>query len=464
MRYTHSLPDMPSFDGKGFFGYTFGPLQQKDLDIYRIEVEKGHDTFMVSKRITRVYYVISGSGYFTIDNGRYDVDRGMLVEIPPNVEYSYSGKMTLIAVCKPRWFMGNDKHTKWNADAVQGDFPLAADRRPRRSFGESLVKIAELLTGRRSSINLYIRLNRRLWKRLPFKLRNTWPLRWYGTILHGVVCRRANRIQFTGTFFLRNRPQLELIYRLASQKPEGSTLNLAVLGCSVGAEIYSILSTIRTARPDLNVQLRAVDNSAEVLKVAREAVYTRQTCDFVGSSIFERLTRTEFEEMFEGNRREARVRSWLRQGITWHLGDANDPELIHVVGPQDMVVASNFLCHMERSMAENCLRNIARIVKPGGYLFVTGVDLDIREKVARELRWRPIPELIKEIHDGDPSVRQDWPCEWWGLEPLDTKRSDWQMRYATAFRPNEGARPSMGKAAGVDFGDHNESVSLGRPA
>ena len=72
MRYTYSLPTIPSFDGKGLFGYTFGPLQQKDLEVYYIEVEKGHDTFMVSRRIARVYYVLSGSGYFTIyDRNRY---------------------------------------------------------------------------------------------------------------------------------------------------------------------------------------------------------------------------------------------------------------------------------------------------------------------------------------------------------------------------------------------------------
>ncbi len=59
MRYIHSPPALPSFDGKGLFGYTFGPLQQKDLEIYYIEVKEGHDTFMVSKRITRVYYVLS---------------------------------------------------------------------------------------------------------------------------------------------------------------------------------------------------------------------------------------------------------------------------------------------------------------------------------------------------------------------------------------------------------------------
>jgi chemotaxis methyl-accepting protein methylase len=302
----------------------------------------------------------------------------------------------------------------------------------------SMTKIAKLLLRRRSPVNFYIRLNTGLWKRLPAKLRNSGPMRWYGTILHKLVCRRANRRQFTGTFFLRNRPTLELMRRLTGQKPQGSTLNVAVLGCSIGAEVYSILWTVRSARPDLNVRLCAVDNSAEVLKVAREAVYTSQTCDFVGSSIFERMTDAEFGEMFEGDRREAKARPWIREGISWHLSDAGDPGMISVLGPQDMVVASNFLCHMAPPEAENCLRNVARLVKPGGYLFVSGVDLDVRAKVARDLRWRPVPELVEEIHDGDPSVRGDWPCAWWGLEPLDTKRADWQMRYAAVFQPNKG--------------------------
>jgi chemotaxis methyl-accepting protein methylase len=255
--------------------------------------------------------------------------------------------------------------------------------------------------------------------------------------LHKLVCRRTDRKQFTGTFFFRNRPQLELIRRLTELKPRGSTLNIAILGCSIGAETYSILSTIRTGRPDLDVSVSAIDNSPEVLKVARDAVYTSQVCDFVGSLIFERMTESEFEQMFNRESDEVRVRSWIREGISWHLGDAADPGLIRVIGRQDMVVASNFLCHMQRAEAENCLRNIARIVKPGGYVFVTGIDLDVREKVASNLGWRPILELIEEIHEGDPSVRRDWPCTWWGLEPLNKKRAEWQMRYASAFRVDE---------------------------
>ena len=47
------------------------------------------------------------------------------------------------------------------------------------------------------------------------------------------------------------------------------------------------------------------------------------------------------------HRDQARVKPWLREGITWQLGDASSPELLHLLEPQDIVVASNFLCHME---------------------------------------------------------------------------------------------------------------------
>jgi chemotaxis methyl-accepting protein methylase len=279
-----------------------------------------------------------------------------------------------------------------------------------------------------------LRLNRRVWKRLPSRFLNSELIFSYGRFLQKLVRRRSNRRQYFGTFFLRNRPQLELMRRLVELNPSGSNLRIAVVGCSIGAEVYSVLWTVRSARPDLQVQLSAVDISAEVLNVATEGVYTSQTSDFVGASIFERMTENELGEMFEWKGREARVRFWIREGIRWQVGDAGDPELIDILGPQDIVVASNFLCHMEPSNAESCLRNIAGLVKPGGYLFVSGVDLDVRAKVAGDLGWRPVPELIEEIHDGDPSVRGDWPWEWWGLEPLNKRRHNWQMRYAAAFQ------------------------------
>jgi hypothetical protein len=84
--------------------------------------------------------------------------------------------------------------------------------------------------------------------------------------------------------------------------------------------------------------------------------------------------------------------------------------------------------------AEDCLRNLAQLVKRDGYLFISGVDLAVRSKVAQELGWKPVTELINEIHEGDPSLRRDWPLQYWGLEPLDRGRIDWKMRYASVFQ------------------------------
>ncbi len=283
-------------------------------------------------------------------------------------------------------------------------------------------------------LDLYLRVNQAVWRRLPPRLLNSRIFRWHGSVLHRLVCRQAQRQQYFGTFFLRNRPELEQLVRLIRPLPSGAPLKIAVLGCSAGAEVYSVLWAIRTARPDLKVQVQAVDISAEILQVAQSAKYTPDSSELQGRSVFERLTEAEKQAMFEWEGERATVKQSLREGISWRVGDATDPQLVQDLGPQDIIVASNFLCHMPPAIAEACLRNIARLAAPGAHLFVTGVDLEVRQSVSRALGWRPLPELIREMHDGDPSVRGDWPWAWWGLEPLNARRRDWQLRYAVAFR------------------------------
>jgi chemotaxis methyl-accepting protein methylase len=235
---------------------------------------------------------------------------------------------------------------------------------------------------------------------------------------------------------------------------------IAVLACSKGAEVYSILWNIRASRPDLKVSLQAVDISQEIIDFARAGAYSLKgptslnardhlsmteeeklvwtTCRDQGpeqsASIFERLDDSEMDAMFDREGDQAKVKSWLREGITWRVGDANSPGLIQVLGTQDVVVANRFLCHMEPAAAERCLRNIAGLVKPGGYIFVSGVDLDVRTKVAKEMDWKPVPDLIRETHEGDSSLAMGWPLNWWGIEPFCEDHPDWRIRYASVFQ------------------------------
>jgi hypothetical protein len=83
---------------------------------------------------------------------------------------------------------------------------------------------------------------------------------------------------------------------------------------------------------------------------------------------------------------------------------------------------------------ETALRNIVRLLVPGGYLFVHGVDVDVRTRVARNLGFDPVPFKIEEQHNTmDPDKLPKWPWHWCGREPLDKSLPDWELRYSTVF-------------------------------
>ena len=297
--------------------------------------------------------------------------------------------------------------------------------------------VLELLDTRifgQSPLGAYLSFNEKAWSKIGPGIQNLPPVRAYGKWLHTIIRSRRSRQFYFGTFFLRNRPQLELILRLLDRESKASSLNALVLACSIGAEVYSIAWTIRSQRPDRRIVINAVDVSEDAVGFARDGVYPLAGSNFTNEAIFARLTEQEMRELFHAQGEAMRVRDWIRKDIRWHAGDAADPGLAALLGPQDIVFANNFLCHMSPPEAERCLRNIVSLVKPGGYLVVSGVDLPVRKRVADDLNLEPVTELIAEIHEGDPSLRKDWPFKYWGLEPLDRRKRDWTRRYSSVFR------------------------------
>jgi SAM-dependent methyltransferase len=428
--YTYTLQTIPAFTGTGLEGYSFGPLRQKDVDIYYVESEKGHDTFMKSKTVTRIYYVVSGCGDFTIDRQRYEVGPGTLVEVPPKVEFSYSGKMALIGYARRRrWFAGDDTHTRWN--------PAVTARRQAAGlpgWQPWLTRVVRFTIAGRSPVGAYMRLNRQLWRRMPDSMRRDGVVRLYGRCVHALARIRGGRVQAFNTCFLRNRPELELIRRLMEGKGSNEIVKVAVVGCSTGPEAYSVAWRIRSTRPDLDLTITGVDISPHAVAVARRGSYSASRANPLSSIVFERMTAEEKNEFFDTDGETAVVKPWIREGMRWRVGDVGEPEIVEALGLQDVVVASNFLCHMVPSEAERCLRNISRLVRPYGYLFVSGIDLEVRTKVALELGWKPVQDLLEEIHEGDPVLRVHWPWHYTGLEPLDKDTPDWRIRYAAAFQ------------------------------
>jgi SAM-dependent methyltransferase len=176
------------------------------------------------------------------------------------------------------------------------------------------------------------------------------------------------------------------------------------------------------------------------------------------------MTPAELNEFFDLDGDLASVKSWIKDGIDFQVGDVKVSEIMGAIGPQDLVVASNCLCHMEPTEAERCLRNIARLVSPGGYLLVSGIDLDLRTKVASDLGWVPVQEMLDEIHEGDPSMRNAWPFNYGGLEPLNNRRPDWRTRYAAVFQIGSRATASVALGERESKEEWKRSVSVAASA
>jgi hypothetical protein len=82
----------------------------------------------------------------------------------------------------------------------------------------------------------------------------------------------------------------------------------------------------------LKVIANAIDISKEALEFAQNGVYPLGYSEFGHEDIFASVTNEEMLKLFEGDR--VRIKAWLREGIVWRLGDASDPQLLTLLGPQ----------------------------------------------------------------------------------------------------------------------------------
>lgn len=280
---------------------------------------------------------------------------------------------------------------------------------------------------------------RQLWRHLPPKVLASRPMRRVGSFIYDHYVRDVNRYQSHSTHFMRNVPQLEVLRNRLAAFAKGETLRIASIGCSTGAELYSLLWVFRSTRPDLKLVAHGVDISAEVVEVARRGIYHPGTAAAEGSLYLAGQPDLFTEEIDSlGGILEVaadgsyHVRDWVRKNTEWFACDATDPALAERLPLQDLVLANNFMGPMGDELAERCFRNVARLVKPGGCLVVDGIDLRVKERAVLSLGLVPVTSRIEDIHAADPTKR-DWPWIRWSHEPLDRTLPHWESRYATIF-------------------------------
>ena len=237
---------------------------------------------------------------------------------------------------------------------------------------------------------------------------------------------------FTG--FLRLPTQFDVLVgpvmsKLASRQRSDAPLSIAVLGCSNGAEAFTIASAILRHDPGAAFRIQGYDIDRTIVEKAKSASYTAD--EIYNNKI---ITEDFVDFTFKRSGSDYRVKSTIAERAQFAVGDVLDPGLPDQIGRCDVVFAQNFLFHLKRPMARAALDNIVRLVRSGGFLFADGTDLDLRTAAVRKHGLQPVLDGIEEIHDEARRARAiGWPNEYWGLEPFLTTQRDWQTRYATIF-------------------------------
>lgn len=89
-------------DVNGHHGKVF-EVDSHLVDPLIIECDKELTVTLQEKEVERVYYIISGEGYFIVDEEKEEVTAGNLVHIPTNSIFTFGGKLKMLLVDAPRW-------------------------------------------------------------------------------------------------------------------------------------------------------------------------------------------------------------------------------------------------------------------------------------------------------------------------------------------------------------------------
>jgi len=278
----------------------------------------------------------------------------------------------------------------------------------------------------RFPLKVVVRAFRFGWELLPEPVLSLPPFRTAGGWIHRAHVKWQVRYQSHFTRFLRNAPLCEVLRDLVSKMPYGRTLRLASFGCSTGAELYTLLWYLRTARPDLHIFALGTDIVEAVVQKADRAEYLKTDDELAW------LPASMFPVLFDSVGAGFRVKEWLRSDTRWLTADATNPELQQTLQPVDLLLANNFLGPMPDHLAEACMENLLRLVVPGGYIVLDGVDLDLKTRFVQKHGLVPICDRMDAINRADRS-KEGWPWKRWATEPIEQRRPDWQARYAVVF-------------------------------
>lgn len=217
---------------------------------------------------------------------------------------------------------------------------------------------------------------------------------------------------------------------LAERQPtKEQPMEIAVFACCSGEEAYTLAYVLSARVPGLPIRVRGYDIVPEVIEQAKRASYPREQ---VFSSPF---VNDEFaNNLFDITDEVCTVKPQYVSSVSFAVGDITDAAYMAQLPRSELVFAQNVLFHLPRPVAKDAFKNLVAMLRPGGALFVNGMDMDMRVRLTKQYGLEPVAERIAEIHD-DARVDRGahWADSYWGREPLKMSR-DWVRKYCTIYR------------------------------
>jgi chemotaxis protein methyltransferase WspC len=169
------------------------------------------------------------------------------------------------------------------------------------------------------------------------------------------------------TWFFRDQEAFRALVRLVVEEwrplhPAG-VLRALSIPCSTGEEPYSIVMALLDGGfSGEQLHVDAVDISARALARAKRAVYGMNSFRSQNIGFRERYFRSTLNgyALVEG----------LREKVNFHQENLLSPESRFAGEPYDVVFCRNLLIYFDRTMQEQAMRTLGRLLAPSGFLFV----------------------------------------------------------------------------------------------
>jgi chemotaxis protein methyltransferase CheR len=209
----------------------------------------------------------------------------------------------------------------------------------------------------------------------------------------------AHRVTNNETYFFREIEPISALYRAAVtdlDSPVGTDGELRVLcaGCSSGEEAYTLAILARENRcslAGLSVEVHAFDVDCCRLRMAQRAVYGPSSLRAVEAG---RLG-CYFEPVDDTLHR---LRAELRQKVHFFEANIVRPDTYCRAVPYDVVFCRNVLIYFSEESIRRAVACFARVMRPGGLLFlghaesIIGIDPAFEAvRLGRSIAYRFLP-------------------------------------------------------------------------